>query len=67
MRYLDLPLEISQSKNFRERTIHTQAIDSGESIAGPPKLHTVIEYENGTSWKTIIPLQLVLKGCGDAF
>jgi hypothetical protein len=30
------------------------------------RFHTVFKFENGVTWKTVIPLQFLLKGWGDA-
>lgn len=35
-------------------------------ISGPALFHAVLIYANGLTWKTIIPLQFLLKGWGDA-
>ena len=63
-RYCDSPIEIAQVSEIPSRTINTQAIVG--PAGGPSKLHTAFEYENGMIWKTIIPLQYLLKGWGDA-
>lgn len=33
---------------------------------GPALLYTILIYQNGLAWRTVIPLQFVLKGWGDA-
>ncbi|MCP4459980.1 MAG: hypothetical protein GY816_18450 [Cytophagales bacterium] len=63
-RYCDSPIEIAQGLNIGSRTINTQAIERPQK--GPAKLHIIMEYENGTTWKAIVPLQFLLKGWGDA-
>lgn len=58
------PVEISQTFIIAEQGIQTEA------IMRPPirhaSVHTNIQYGNGVFWKTIIPLQFLLKGWGDA-
>ena len=63
-RYCDSPIEIGQAIRISDGTIHTQAIEGSEK--GPAKLHLILEYEIGTTWKLILPLQFLLKGWGDA-
>ncbi len=47
-----------------EKAVKTEARD--RPYPGPVQVHTVIEYENGNAWKTLVPLQFLLKGWGDA-
>jgi len=63
-RYCDSSIEISQISYFANRVVNTRAIEGPGS--GPAKLHTMLVYENGITWKTIVPLQFLLKGWGDA-
>jgi len=63
-RLCNSPLDIAQASNIEKRTINTQAIE--RLWPGPARLHTVMEYNNGIVWKTIVPLQFLLKGWGDA-
>lgn len=63
-RYLESPVEVSQASFLANRMINTQAIE--RHGRGPAKLHTILVYEDGTLWKTIIPLQFIMKGWGDA-
>jgi hypothetical protein len=63
-RLCNSPIEIAQNSNVANRIIHTQAIV--RNWRQPAMLHTVQEYENRIVWKTIIPLQFLLKGWGDA-
>jgi len=63
-RHFNTRIEIAQGLNISKRTIHTQAIE-GPGY-GAAILHVVLEYENQTTWKCIIPLQFLLKGWGDA-
>ena len=63
-RYLESPIEIAQAAHIADRLINTRAIERTDR--GPAKLHTILVYEDGTLWKTIVPLQFLLKGWGDA-
>ena len=63
-RFLDSSIEVSQAAYIAARLINTQAMEG--PIKGPAKFHTNIVSEDGTYWKTIIPLQFLLKGWGDA-
>lgn len=63
-RYYNAPIEIGQVIDISNQTTHTQAIDRPDG--GPAKLHIVLDYEDGTTWKAILPLQFLLKGWGDA-
>ena len=63
-RYCDSGIEIAQISYLADRVVNTRAIEAPAS--GPAKLHTILVYENGTTWKTIVPLQFLLKGWGDA-
>lgn len=63
-RLLNIPMDIAQGLFLVEKEINTQARD--RPYPGPAQLHTVLEYGNGTVWKTLVPLQYLLKGWGDA-
>jgi len=63
-RYFKTPIDVAQGLNVARRTIHTQAIERPGN--GPAKLHIILENNDGTSWKSIVPLQFLLKGWGDA-
>jgi len=64
-RLCNSPLDIAQGSNVEKRTvINTRAIE--RIWPGPARLHMVMEYNNGIVWKTIVPLQFLLKGWGDA-
>ncbi|HEB58004.1 MAG TPA: hypothetical protein ENJ01_02165 [Gammaproteobacteria bacterium] len=63
-RLLNVPLDIAQGLFLVQKEINTQARD--RPYAGPVQLHTVLEYGDGTVWKTVIPIQYLLKGWGDA-
>jgi len=63
-RLCNSPINIAQNSNVVSRIIHTQAIV--RNWRQPALLHTIQEYENRIVWKTIIPLQFLLKGWGDA-
>ena len=58
------PLHISQS--LIESKKEAETTFGLLRIALPPSLHTTIIFANGVSWKTLIPLQFLLKGWGDA-
>ena len=63
-RLLNVKLDIAQALYPDEKAINTQVRD--RPYPGPVQLHTVIEFEGGTAWKTLVPLQYLLKGWGDA-
>lgn len=63
-RLMLVPLDIAQGLNIADRSIHTQALERPEP--SPLYLHTVLEYPNGISWKTVVPLQFLLKDWGNA-
>ncbi len=63
-RYCNSPIEIAQISYLANRVVNTRAINGPGT--GPAKLHTMLVYENGMTWKTIVPLQFLLKGWGDA-
>lgn len=58
------PVEISQTFIVADRGIQTDAVM--RPPFRPAILHTSIQYDNGIFWKTLIPLQFLLKGWGDA-
>ena len=58
------PIEIAQRSIVANRDIQTQAITRPAIF--PASLHINMVFENETTWKTIIPLQFLLKGWGDA-
>ena len=55
---------IAQASYVASRIGNIQAIE--RLWRGPARLHTIFVYENGTTKKTIVPLQFLLKGWGDA-
>lgn len=63
-RLLNIQIDIAQGLYPAEKAIKTEVRD--RPYPGPAQLHTVIEYENGNAWKTLVPLQYLLKGWGDA-
>jgi len=63
-RYCKAPIEIAQAVDVASRTVNTRAIE--RPPFGPAKLHTILEYENAMTRSTIVPLQFLLKGWGDA-
>ncbi|MET0014361.1 MAG: hypothetical protein ABW088_11965 [Sedimenticola sp.] len=63
-RLLNIQIDIAQGLYVFEKGIKTEVRD--RPYPGPAQLHTVIEYEDGNAWKTLVPLQFLLKGWGDA-
>ena len=63
-RYCNTPIDVAQGLETARRIINTQAIERPGN--GPAKLHIVLKNDDGTSWKSIVPLQFLLKGWGDA-
>jgi len=63
-RLLDIRIDIAQALYVLDKGIKTQVRD--RPYPGPAQLHTIVQYEGGTSWKTLVPLQYLLKGWGDA-
>lgn len=63
-RLLDVRIDIAQALYVLDKGINTQVRD--RPYPGPAQLHTIVQYEGGTSWKTLVPLQYLLKGWGDA-
>ncbi|MEO1035249.1 MAG: hypothetical protein AAFX44_06775 [Pseudomonadota bacterium] len=58
------PVAVAQLSDVETGWINTRAQPS--PFPGPAYLHTIQEYGEGLAWKTIIPLQFLLKGWGDA-
>jgi len=58
------PVAVGQSSDVETGWINTQAVTS--PFPGPAYLHTIQAYGEGLTWKSIIPLQFLLKGWGDA-
>jgi hypothetical protein len=58
------PLDISLIHNINNRKVDVQSIQ--KPMIDPSYFQTVLDYENKISWKTIVPLQFLLKGWGDA-
>lgn len=63
-RVIASPIEVGQMSFLADGIVNVRAAE--RTTAGPARLHTSLIYEDGTMWKTIIPLQFVLKGWGDA-
>lgn len=63
-RLINSPFEVSQHADAQLGTVHTQAIS--RKWRNPALLHRLHLYENGLVWKTVVPLQFLLKGWGDA-
>ena len=58
------PIDIAQKSIISDRDIHTTAMAS--SLSPYAQFHLTLQLNNGIMWKTIIPLQFLLKGWGDA-
>lgn len=63
-RLCNSPIDIAQNSDIISRVIHTTAIE--RSWPGPAHLHRIHVYENRIVWKTIVPLQFLLKRWGNA-
>jgi len=58
------PVEIALIYNLDKSEINVQSIP--QPMNYPSNFHIVLDYEHKFSWKSIIPLQFLLKGWGDA-
>ena len=58
------PVAVGQFSDVESGWINTKAVTT--PFPGPAYLHTIQAYGEGLAWKTIIPLQFLLKGWGDA-
>lgn len=63
-RLLNIQLDIAQGLYVAEKGIKTEVRD--RPYPGPAQVHTAIDYQDGTAWKTLVPLQYLLKSWGDA-
>ena len=63
-RLLNIRIDIAQALYVLDKGINTQVVE--RPYPGPAQLHTIVQYEGGISWKTLVPLQYLLKGWGDA-
>lgn len=63
-RYCRSSIDIAYVSHLSRQLINVQSIQ--RPGVDPAKLHTNFVYENGMTWKTIVPLQFLLKGWGDA-
>jgi hypothetical protein len=63
-RLISSPIEIAQLSNVPTKEIRTNAIIRVWPF--PAVLHTLQRYENNVTWKTIVPLQFLLKNWGNA-
>jgi hypothetical protein len=63
-RLCNSPVEVAQGLYIKERSINTRAAQ--RNFPGPAQVHTLFSYENGMTHKTVVPLQYLLKGWGDA-
>lgn len=59
-------LEIAIALNYFDDSIQVQAVESEPPIFQIALLHIIKSYDNGSTWKIILPLQYLLKGWGDA-
>ena len=63
-RLIASPVAVGQFSDVESGWINTRATPS--PFPGPAYLHTIQKYGERLAWKTIIPLQFLLKGWGDA-
>jgi hypothetical protein len=63
-RLCDSAIEIALIYNSSSREVDVRGIK--KPLIGPANFHTLIQFANGITWKTIVPLQYLLKGWGDA-
>jgi hypothetical protein len=63
-RFCNSPIDIAQGLSIEKGGVITRA--KLRNYPGPAQLHTLFRYENGMTHKTLIPLQYLLKGWGDA-
>lgn len=65
-RLVESPIEIAVFYYATSRFVDLKSVVRPAPLTGWAKLHTILEFENGITWKTIVPLQYLLKGWGDA-
>ncbi len=63
-RLINSTIDIGQGLDIPNRTINTRAYE--RPYNGPIRLHIILESDDGMSWKSLVPLQFLLKGWGDA-
>jgi hypothetical protein len=63
-RLCDSPIEIALIYNVGNQEPDLKGLIN--PFSGPANFHTIFKYEDGITWKIIIPLQYLLKGWGDA-
>ncbi len=63
-RLCNSPIEIALIYNVASRKVDVRGVK--KPLRGRANFHTILEFANGITWKTIVPLQLLLKGWGDA-
>lgn len=63
-RFIDSTFDIAQAVDVVQQRVDTRLAPIPPN--GPAKLHTILAFEDGKLWKTIVPLQFLLKGWGDA-
>ena len=59
-------LEIAIGLNYYDDSIQVQVVEAEPPIFQIALLHIIKSYDNGATWKIILPLQFLLKGWGDA-
>lgn len=64
LRLRDSQLDIALVYEIANKDVEVRGIK--RPINGKANFQTIIKYENGITWKTIVPLQFLLKGWGDA-
>ena len=58
------PIEVALIYNVANREVDIKGLK--RPMSGRANFHTILVFPNGITWKTIIPLQYLLKGWGDA-
>jgi hypothetical protein len=63
-RLCNSPIEIALIYNVANREVDVQGLK--RPLSGRANFHTILVLANGITWKTMVPLQFLLKGWGDA-
>lgn len=63
-RLCDSPIEVALIYNVEKQEIDIKGLKN--PVRGPAYFHSILQFEDGITWKIIIPLQFLLKGWGDA-
>ncbi|TVQ39181.1 MAG: hypothetical protein EA384_07195 [Spirochaetaceae bacterium] len=61
---LDLPIQIAVVLTVASNTVDVRS--TWELIEAPARLHVGVKFPNGVYWRSIVPLQYLLKGWGNA-